>query len=164
MFNIVKHLFRQPQSAFHLTLVQGSRVIKYLCRQGTSSVTTTCLVPLLLSTWHFLILPFFRFWPNFVAWTSTWTTTHTQTMMETNGHDGVTGFKNVKLCENISNFDLGSQGKKFIFTKNALSPLCCVVYPCNSYVCMSLRPSIILYGLTGQPRVIWGHRSNLDFH
>ena len=53
-------------------------------RQGTPSVTATCLVLsffLLQATRLFHILPDIWFWPNLVTVTDTWTTTHVQTIM-----------------------------------------------------------------------------------
>ena len=48
----------------------------------------------------------------------------------------------------------GHWGQRVIFTKNAhLFPLCYIAYPCNSCICISLRPSIALWG----QRSAWGH-------
>ena len=40
----------------------------------------------------------------------------------------------------------GHRGQILIFTKNALSPLCYIVYSCNSYILISLRPSKYVMG------------------
>ena len=40
----------------------------------------------------------------------------------------------------------GRRGQILIFTKNAFSPLCYIVYPCNSYIIISLRPSTYVMG------------------
>ena len=48
----------------------------------------------------------------------------------------------------------GHRGQKVIFSKNAtfateymtLSPLCNIVYPCYSYICISLKPFIAFMG------------------
>ena len=40
----------------------------------------------------------------------------------------------------------GHWGQILIFTKNALSPLCYIAYPCNSYIIISLSPSIYAMG------------------
>ena len=40
----------------------------------------------------------------------------------------------------------GHWGQILIFTKNALSPLCYIACPCNSYIIISLRPFTYVMG------------------
>ena len=53
----------------------------------------------------------------------------------------------------------GHRGQTLIFTKNALSPLCCVLYQCNSCICIRLTP---LQNLLAQIS-IWDHRGQKVF-
>ena len=56
---------------------------------------------------------------------------------------------------NFFSFFSLTRGQILIFTKNALSPLCYILYQCNSYISISLRASITLMGskvILGFPR------------
>ena len=48
--------------------------------------------------------------------------------------------------KNSSGVIWGHRGQILIFTKNALSPLCYIVYPCNLYIIISLRHSTFIMG------------------
>ena len=58
----------------------------------------------------------------------------------------------------------GHRGQILIFTKNALSPLCNIAYPCNSYIIISLRPSTYVMGSEVNLGSFGVTGSNLDFH
>ena len=57
-----------------------------------------------------------------------------------------------------------TRGQILIFTENALSPLCNIAYPCNSYIIISLRPSNYVMGSEVNLGSFWVTGLNLDFH